>query len=144
MATPSNSIRQAAVIPIKDGRVCLVTSSSGTRWVIPKGHLEPGKTAAEIALQEAWEEGGLTGLLRPDPVGSYLYEKFGNHYFVTVFVLLVTEAASNWPEAGLRQRSWLMPRAAIDRIQEEGLRVLIRAACEPPVIPPRPVPASQA
>ena len=122
MTTSMGWIGQAAAIPVHDGRVCLVTSSSGTRWVIPKGHLEPGKTAGEIALQEAWEEAGLVGSLQPEPVGSYLYEKFGKVYHVTVFLLQVTEAVDRWPEKGVRKRSWVEPSTALKRIQEKGLR----------------------
>jgi len=55
MANLPGLVRQAAAIPILCGQVCLVSSRSGKRWVIPKGCLEPGKTAAEIALLEAWE-----------------------------------------------------------------------------------------
>jgi 8-oxo-dGTP pyrophosphatase MutT (NUDIX family) len=128
MATSSECIRQAAAIPVRDGRVCLVTSSSGTRWVIPKGHLEPDKTAGQVALQEAWEEAGLVGILQPEPVGTYLYEKFSNLYLVTVFVLQVTEASEAWPEGALRKRAWLKPDTAVARVQEPGLRHLIRAA----------------
>jgi 8-oxo-dGTP pyrophosphatase MutT (NUDIX family) len=128
MANSSESIHQAAAIPIRRGRVCLVTSSSGGRWVVPKGHIEPGTTAGEIALQEAWEEAGVTGVLRPEPVGSYLYTKYGNTYHVIVFGMDVTEAADDWPERSLRQRAWLDPAAALERVQEKGLRQLIRAA----------------
>ena len=78
MASASDCIHQAAAIPVRGGRVCLVTSSSGNRWVVPKGHFEPDKTAAQIALQEAWEEAGLIGVMRPEPVGSYVYSKFSN------------------------------------------------------------------
>jgi 8-oxo-dGTP pyrophosphatase MutT (NUDIX family) len=127
MATAPGAIRQAAVIAIKAGQVCLVTSSSGKRWVIPKGCLEPGKTAGEVALQEAWEEAGLVGTLQPEPVGSYLYEKYGNGYHVTVFLLHVTGAADEWPEHTLRQRCWLTPTQALVRIEDAGLRELIRA-----------------
>ena len=42
MAQP---LRQAAAIPVADGRVCLVTSSSGRRWVVPKGMIDAGHTA---------------------------------------------------------------------------------------------------
>ena len=128
MASASDCIRQAAAVPVRGGRVCLVTSSSGSRWVVPKGHIEPDKTAGQIALQEAWEEAGLVGVLRPEPVGSYLYSKFNNLYHVTVFVMDVTEAAEDWPEAGVRRRVWLDPADAVARVQERGLRELIRAA----------------
>jgi 8-oxo-dGTP pyrophosphatase MutT (NUDIX family) len=126
MAPPPVEVRQAAAIPIRDGQVCLVTSRSGKRWVIPKGCLEPGKTAGEIALQEAWEEAGLLGLLSPEPVGSYLYEKFGNNHFVTVFVMQVTDATEDWPEHDLRERVWLDPAQALERIDDKGLQEIIR------------------
>jgi len=75
MPIPSLVIRQAGAIPIQGGQVCIVSSRSGKRWVVPKGWLEPGKTAGGIALLEAWEEAGVTGALRPEPAGSYLYGK---------------------------------------------------------------------
>src|SRR5262249_40783738 len=118
MATSPASIRQAAAIPVKGGQVCLVTSSSGKRWVVPKGCMEPGKTAGEIALQEAWEEAGLLGSLHPEPIGSYLYEKYGNQYHVTVFLMTVHEAAENWPEFAFRQRCWLNPTQALVRVED--------------------------
>src|SRR5437870_3192156 len=84
-------IYQAAAIPLKNGRICIVRSSSGKRWVVPKGCQEPGKSFGEIALQEAWEEAGLVGALDPEPVGSYLYDKWGGTCHVTVFLMEVTE-----------------------------------------------------
>jgi 8-oxo-dGTP pyrophosphatase MutT (NUDIX family) len=128
MAGSSECIHQAAAIPVRGGRVCLVTSRSGTRWVVPKGHFEPGKTAGQIALQEAWEEAGLAGVLLPEPVGSYLYTKYGNSYHVIVFALDVTQVADAWPESNFRQRAWVDPDEALARVQEPGLRELIRAA----------------
>jgi 8-oxo-dGTP pyrophosphatase MutT (NUDIX family) len=126
MAAVPDVIQQAAAIPVRAGKVCLVTSSSGKRWVVPKGLMEPGKTTGEIALQEAWEEAGLAGFLQQEPVGSYLYTKYNNTYFVTVFLMQVTEAADEWPECLLRERTWLPPMQALARIQEPGLRELIR------------------
>ncbi len=126
MPTSSGLIRQAAAIPLRGEQVCLVTSRSGRRWVVPKGNFEPGKTAGEIALQEAWEEAGLTGKLQPEPVGSYVYEKAGFTCHVTVFVMQVTGVADDWPERGTRDRRWLNPEQAIDRIDEHCLREMIR------------------
>jgi 8-oxo-dGTP pyrophosphatase MutT (NUDIX family) len=128
MPTTLDVIRQAAAIPLKDGLLCVVTSRSGKRLVIPKGCLEPGKTAGEIALQEAWEEAGLTGILDTEPVGSYLYTKMGFTYHVTVFVMQVTDVADEWPERELRQRRWLTRSQAMAQIEDRGLRNLIRAA----------------
>src|SRR5437016_5559110 len=130
MPSISTYVRQAAAIPVQDGKVCLVTSRSGKRWVVPKGIIDPGTTAGEIAVQEAWEEAGLVGVLRPEPVGSYLYEKYGRTHHVTVFRMTVIQVADDWPERGLRERCWLGAAEALDRIEEPGLRELIRAAGE--------------
>ena len=123
----ADALRQSGVIPVSDGRVCLVTSSSGKRWIIPKGMIDPGHTAGEGALIEAWEEAGLLGVLRPEPIGSYVYEKFGRMHHVVVFVLEVTEAVSDWPERNIRRREWVSPEKAAERVVESGLKLLIES-----------------
>jgi 8-oxo-dGTP pyrophosphatase MutT (NUDIX family) len=127
MPTPSGLIRQAAVIPVRNGQVCLVTSRSGKRWVVPKGCMEPGKTAGEIGLQEAWEEAGLVGLLQAEPVGSYVYQKDGFTCHVIVFLMQVTGTVDNYPESSLRQRCWITFPQALVRVEDVGLRELLRA-----------------
>jgi len=122
---PDHVIRQAAALPVRDGMVCLVTSRNGKRWVAPKGCLEPGKTAAEIAIQEAWEEAGLVGTLDPDPVGSYFYEKDGFTCHVLVFLMQVTGEAEDWLERTFRERRWLPAAKAAQRVADPGLRALI-------------------
>jgi 8-oxo-dGTP pyrophosphatase MutT (NUDIX family) len=127
MPTSSDLLRQAAAIPVRAGQVCLVTSRSGKRWVIPKGCMEPGKTAGEIALQEAWEEAGLAGLLAPEPLGTYFYEKSGLTCLVTVFLMHVTGSVEVYPEHDQRERSWVSFSQALRRIEDLGLREMIRA-----------------
>jgi 8-oxo-dGTP pyrophosphatase MutT (NUDIX family) len=119
-------VRQAAVIPIHNGRVCMVTSSSGRRWVLPKGVIDPGHTPGQAALVEAWEEAGLVGVIESDPVGSYVYEKLDREHHVLVYRMTVTEARDDWPERGLRERAWLTVEEALERIEEPGLRDILR------------------
>jgi 8-oxo-dGTP pyrophosphatase MutT (NUDIX family) len=121
-------VRQAAAVPIRDDRVCLVTSSSGRRWVVPKGQIDPGHTAGEAALVEAWEEAGLVGALDPEPLGTYAYEKLGRELHVLVFKMTVTEVRDEWPERQLRARAWVTLEEALERIEEAGLRDLLRVA----------------
>src|SRR5438270_8887961 len=130
MQPTAEPIRQAAALPLRNGRACIITSSNGKRWVIPKGLIEPGQSAGETALQEAWEEAGLVGTLHAEPIGSYLYEKYGNTYHVIVFVMDVTEVAADWPESGVRQRSWVSPTGLVERIEEPGLLEVVRTAVE--------------
>jgi 8-oxo-dGTP pyrophosphatase MutT (NUDIX family) len=126
MQNSGESIRQAAALPLRRGRVCLITSRNGKRFVIPKGWIEPGQTAGETALQEAWEEAGLLGALQREPIGSYLYEKDGQRYHVTVFVMKVTSVAQDWPERSFRQRTWVSPTGFFDRIEDIGLADIVR------------------
>jgi 8-oxo-dGTP pyrophosphatase MutT (NUDIX family) len=119
-------IPQAAALAIRQGQLCLVRSSGGKRWVVPKGHLEPGRTLTQIALQEAWEEAGLVGILRRDPVGYYVYRKAGTLFHVTVYLMEVTTAAAAWPERRRRRRRWLRPGKAVVHIADEGLRAIVR------------------
>jgi 8-oxo-dGTP pyrophosphatase MutT (NUDIX family) len=132
MATALEPIQQAAAIPLLAGQICVVTSRNGKRWTIPKGHLEPGKTALQIAAQEAWEEAGLLGRLEPAVVGAYQYEKCGNLYHVSVFLMEVIHVADSWPEADYRVRKWLPAEAAHAHIENLGLAELLRGtlACE--------------
>lgn len=120
-------IPQAAVIPVRDdGRVCVITSRSGARWVFPKGRIEIRQTAADAALVEAWEEAGLQGELAGEAVGTYRYRKNGRTHHVTVFVMRVTGMAAEFPELGLRTLEWVTPDEAADRVDEPELKDLVR------------------
>jgi len=126
MANHAPLIRQSGVVAIRNGQICLVSSRNGKRWVVPKGCIEPGRSAGEIALQEAWEEAGLVGLLQAEPLGSYVYEKDGFVCHVIVFAMNVTSAVDSYPEAGMRQRIWLAPTLALSRIEDAGLVDILR------------------
>jgi 8-oxo-dGTP pyrophosphatase MutT (NUDIX family) len=125
---PASPIAQAAAIPIdEDGRICLVNSSSGRGWIIPKGHIEPNQTERKTALQEAWEEAGLRGIVDDEPVDSYEYEKNGATYRVVVFLMRVTEAAATWPEDDRRTRRWIRPHEIEQLVQVAGMRRVLRS-----------------
>jgi 8-oxo-dGTP pyrophosphatase MutT (NUDIX family) len=126
----TNWVNQAGVIPVLDGRLCMVTSRSRRRWVFPKGVIEPGHTPREAGLVEAWEEAGLVGTLDPEPVGNYVYEKFDHAHHVLVYRMRVIEAHDTWPEHGLRDRAWVTVAEAIERTEERGLQELLRRMFE--------------
>ena len=119
-------LRQAGVIAVRNGQICLVSSRNGKRWVVPKGCIEFGKSAGEIALQEAWEEAGLVGILQGEPIGSYVYEKDGFVCHVILFAMNVTCVVDAYPEAGMRQRIWLAPGVAHTRVEDGGLGDILR------------------
>jgi 8-oxo-dGTP pyrophosphatase MutT (NUDIX family) len=123
------AVRQAAAIPLLNGMVCMVTSRSGRRWVLPKGRIEVKQSPAEAAEAEAWEEAGVLGRLAGGSVGSYEYEKFGVTHTVQVFVLHVAAVHTHWPERHQRSREWVTPEEALNRIEEPDLRAVVAAVC---------------
>lgn len=67
---------QSTAIPYRreDGRDLeglLVSSRRQGRWVLPKGGIRGGILLHKVALQEAFEEAGVLGLLECAPVGEY-------------------------------------------------------------------------
>lgn len=130
MARSREPIPQAAALAVRAGQLCLVTSSGGKRWVVPKGRLGRGRTLTQVALQEAWEEAGLVGILSREPVGAYVYRKAGGVYHVTVYLMEVTAAASDWPECRRRQRRWVRPHKAVIRLADAGLRAIVQSVLD--------------
>ena len=122
-------VEQSGVIPyrIMDGKidVMLITSSGRTRWVIPKGLIEPNMTPEDSAAKEAWEEAGLLGKVFPDLMGTYEYYKSGCAWQVDVFLLQVETVLDNWPEAYKRKRQWVSIPKAIKRVDEPELKLIM-------------------
>lgn len=125
---PEHFYTQSAVLPyrILEGRVeiLLVSSRSKKRWVLPKGVVEPGLSAVDSAVKEAWEEAGLEGLATAHTVGTYRYEKWGGVCTVQVFPLQVERLSESWPES-TRDRRWFAPQEAARRVQEPDLKRLM-------------------
>jgi len=111
--------------------VLMITSRDTGRWIVPKGWLMAGKDAAEAAREEAWEEAGVTaGRLRPEPIGSYRYEKRLDDGYtapveVRVYRLEVEALSDIYPEARERTRCWVSPAEAAERVDEPGLKELL-------------------
>ena len=117
--------RQSGTIPfIRFGtavHVYVVSSRKGTRWIFPKGIVEPGLTSIASAEKETYEEAGLVGTLWPEPVGAYQYRKWGGWCSVEVFAMEVKDALHHWPEDSFRGRALLDLREAQRAIQDHGL-----------------------
>lgn len=116
------AMRQAAAIPIRNGKICLVTNTSGRRWILPKGHVPPGTSAPILAACEAWEEAGLLGQIADQASCRYQMQKSGHSYEVEVFLLLVTRCVSDWPERRNRRRCWVSIEQAAKQLEPEVLR----------------------
>lgn len=116
--------------------VLLITSRETRRWVVPRGNPIPGRSPAESAAQEAYEEAGIRGAVDAEPVGHYFYFKRRRNgdllpAEVRLFRMRVAEEKDDWPEKGERERRWFAPQEAAAAVAEAELAELIRLAASP-------------
>ncbi|HEX8623497.1 MAG TPA: NUDIX hydrolase [Allosphingosinicella sp.] len=133
-------LTQYGVIPVRaaaDGglEVLLITSRDTRRWVVPRGNPISGKSPAESAAQEAFEEAGIVGEVESEPLGLYSYEKRRRlrgpvPASVHLFRMIVAEERDDWPEKGQRDRRWFAAAEAAAAVHEDELARLIRLAAD--------------
>jgi 8-oxo-dGTP pyrophosphatase MutT (NUDIX family) len=115
--------------------VLLVTGRRSGRWTIPKGWPMPGKTLAEAAAQEAFEEAGVSGTVGPRPLGTFRHVKqqdvIGDiEVNIVVHPLWVDHELPKWPELGQRKRKWFSVKEAAKRVDSPELSELIRQSAK--------------
>ena len=124
---------QAAVVPyrIRSGRVevALITSSSGRRWIFPKGWIDEGETPAESARRESHEEAGLLGDVHDEPIALYAARKDAERT-VAVYLMRVTRELSTWAEAGWRRRRWVEIDELLEWVGRGELKRVARRVIE--------------
>jgi len=126
----SGAIAQAGGIAFRgsgrDLEILLVTSKKQQGfWIFPKGHVEPGETAAQAAVRETVEEAGVTGDLL-GPVGAPLeYDWNGKRYSVQYFLIRATAES---PASDGREVVWLPFDAALARVSFDDTGRLLREA----------------
>jgi 8-oxo-dGTP pyrophosphatase MutT (NUDIX family) len=133
-------LTQYGVLPLRrtpDGglEVLLITSRDTRRWVVPRGNPISGKSPAESAAQEAFEEAGIVGEVGPEAIGQYSYDKRRRLGMVVpavvhLFPMEVAEERDDWPEKGQRERRWFAAEQAAAAVHEAELAQLIRGAAE--------------
>ncbi len=127
---PAPQLVQSGVIPFRRQadhlQILLITNRSGSIWLTPKGHLEPGLTPWRSAAREAWEEAGVVGRIGRDRLAAYTYAKQGVRRRVDLYPLEVAVAAETWPEMIDRDRRWAALDAAVELVAFPGLARCLR------------------
>ena len=120
---------QAAAFPVRrlgrELQVCLIRRKTAFEWGIPKGLVDPGDSHEDTALNEAWEEAGLTGRLLGEAVGTYRYRKWGTKLTVAVYVMEVLHQETRWEEEMIRERMWTSFAEATELLAEHPVAPLI-------------------
>lgn len=128
---------QCAVIPYRwtatDAlEILLVTSRGKGNWILPKGKVKPGKTAAISAQEELYEEAGARGALNQAPVARLEMPGVANNNRaggvpIQIFALEVETMLLTWPEMFQRQRRWMSFKEALLVVKGDYARKALRA-----------------
>ena len=119
--------------PTEDGHeILLVTSRGRGNWILPKGWPKKKVSAAQTALEEAFEEAGIRGTVADDAIGEYHYTKSTKggaviNCVAMVYEVVFTEMAKTFPEKGDRKVSWFTPEAAAQAVSSPELAALLLA-----------------
>lgn len=117
--------------PAGDLEVLLVTSRSKGNWILPKGKVKPGKTAAVSAQEEVYEEAGVRGTIDQALVARFdlpLIE-VGEGAAVEQMQIFSMEAevvAATWPEMFQRQRRWVSLEEAVEVVKGAHSRAALK------------------
>ncbi|MGC6423606.1 MAG: NUDIX hydrolase [Lentimonas sp.] len=94
---------QVGVVPVtKDGMVVLVTARTTGYWIFPKGRTEKGRCDRDVALDEAYEEAGLEGSLKPKYYELDAYSRKAAK--LRLYPMRVKEVMRRYPERDERKR----------------------------------------
>ena len=115
----------------KKVEILLITSRTSKRWIVPKGWPMDGKTPAECAVIEAWEEAGVKGVSDGRCIGIFSYSKATNDLgelscVAMVFAIDVQSLTDNYPEAKERDRIWVSRKKAAKLVDEPELSRIVR------------------
>lgn len=94
-------------------------------WVLPKGYIDPGETPEQCARREVAEEGGVdTRIERLLGYDRYVTPQ-GKHVSVVFFLM---QDAGRVAPLEQREVGWFTLDIALDALQFDGARALVRAA----------------
>jgi 8-oxo-dGTP pyrophosphatase MutT (NUDIX family) len=110
-------------------QICLTTSRTRKRWIIPKGWPMHKQTPANAAATEAYEEAGVSGEAFDVCIGVYTYNnpsKVDNAPIITmVYPIHVTHVHSKYPEKHQRRRKWFSVEKASRKLSEPALKQIV-------------------
>lgn len=135
LSQPPRVLEQVAALPIRlhaEGfvEVLLISSPASPRWLIPQGWPLVGADRCVSVAKEVVEEAGVVGLVLPEPIGHFVYDKRLEGGIVlpcrvAVHVVRVQQQLDRWREKGRRERQWFTSREAAKHVCNLALQRLI-------------------
>ena len=127
--------RSAGGLVVRAGQILLISTQSGRRWQLPKGHIEAGETPEEAAVREVREETGVTGrLLAPLSEVEYWFVEKGArrvHTRVDYFLLdYVSGSAADFDAGEVSGAEWFSWDEGIARLSFDNERRVVLQARE--------------
>jgi len=126
--------RSAGGLVVRGDEVLLIALASGQRWQLPKGHVEPGESAAEAAVREVREETGVAGRSLAELPGiDYWFVQAGLRVHKRVaYFLLEYESGSeiDYDPSEVSGAAWFGWDEAIGRLTFDNERRVAEAARE--------------
>ena len=129
---PDHFFVQSGAVPYRGDRrrleVLLVRNRKDTKWICPKGIVEPHLTPELSAAQEAYEEAGVLGVVHSVSLGRYKQKKWGGVCKIDMFPMRVTTERETWLES-YRRRKWFALGAA-EEVCDPRLKPILAALPE--------------
>lgn len=110
--------------------VLMISTPNRDDLVFPKGGWEDDESITEAACREAWEEAGVKGRLREEPLGDWEFRSKSSQNSCStrggcrgyMFALEVTEELDSWPEQDIYERKWLTKNDAFKFCRYDWMR----------------------
>jgi len=108
-----------------------VTSRGKGNWILPKGKVKPGKTAAVSAQEEVYEEAGARGMINQALIARVDLSVAGKNFAspseqMQIFAMEVVDLVMTWPEMFQRQRRWVRLEEAIITVKPSHFRKALK------------------
>jgi len=94
----------------------LLVNTSAGKWTFPKGGVGLGNSPRKAALQEAWEEAGVSGEIDRISFASYLHDRADEPVLIDAFLLNVQRTVD--PIEEFRNPRWFRADKAKRRLGE--------------------------
>jgi adenylate cyclase len=98
--------------------IVIVTNTSGSGWIVPRGKPEPDLARQEVAVIEAAEEAGVIGILEP---GTNAECRLQDGRILHLYPVKISTLLKKWPESTVRKRALLPLKHALERINDKPL-----------------------